>query len=173
MVVRRKFLLSLALAALIAALFAGPERIQEFFFPAPGVPGEQLEQLYARHARREIAAEAVLIERARIFGSAERTFGWQRRAMKNVGLANEMTYSRHYPLLEMVHEALGGDLVKTIAFFKQVDPLKPTAATVMQAERISDQQSIAFVRAYETVMAQTVKKLLADYTGKAATGQLK
>jgi len=34
----------------------------------------QAEQLYARHARREITMDAALNERARIFGNAERTF---------------------------------------------------------------------------------------------------
>ena len=121
---------------------------------------QQVEQLYARHTRNEIAAEAVLMQRARIFGSAERTFGWRRNAMNNVGLANEMTYSRHYPLLERVYEALEGDLAKTVAFFKRVDTLKPTAAAVMKQHRISDGKSAQFVRAYEAAVVQTIETAL-------------
>ena len=121
---------------------------------------QQVEQLYARHARNEIAGEAVLMQRARIFGSAERTFGWRRNAMNNVGLANEMTYSRHYPLLEQVYEALEGDLAKTVAFFKRVDTLKPTAAAVMKQHRVSDAKSAQFVRAYEAAVVQTIETAL-------------
>ena len=121
---------------------------------------QQVEQLYARHARNEIAGEAVLMQRARIFGSAERTFGWRRNAMNNVGLANEMTYSRHYPLLEQVYEALEGDLAKTVVFFKQVDKLKPTAVAVMKQHRISDGKSVQFVRAYESAVVQTIEAAL-------------
>ena len=133
----------------------------------------QVEQLYARHARQEIAAEAVLIERARIFGGAERTFGWKRQAMNNAGLANEMTYSRHYQRLEAAHERLGNDLQKTVAFFKQVDKLKPTRAAVMKQHRISDEKSVEFVRIYEAAVMETVDRLLANATGNAHPGGLK
>lgn len=94
---------------------------------------QQVEHLYARHARAEIAAEAALGERARLFSSAERTLDWKRRTMSNVGIANEMTYSRHYPLLETVYQTLGGDRAKTVAFFKQVDKQKPASARSRRA----------------------------------------
>ena len=121
---------------------------------------QQVEQLYARQARNEITPAMVMQERARIFGSAERTFGWKKNAMNNVGLANEMTYSRHYPLLERVHEALDGDLARTVAFFKQVDKLKPTPAAVLKQQRITDTKSAQFVRAYEAAVVQTIEAAL-------------
>ena len=71
-----------------------------------------------------------------------------------------MTYSRHYPLLEQVYEALEGDLAKTVVFFKQVDKLKPTAVAVMKQHRISDGKSVQFVRAYESAVVQTIEAAL-------------
>lgn len=133
----------------------------------------QVEQLYARHARGEMAAAAALIARVYLFGGAERTLGWRRRTMNNVGLANEMTYSRHYPLVERVYETLGQDMAQTVAFFKRVDRSKPAAAAVMAQQQISDPHSVRFVRAYETALAQVVEHLLADYSGTAATGRIK
>lgn len=133
----------------------------------------QVEQLYARHARGEMAAAAALIERAHLFGGAERTLGWRRRTMNNVGLANEMTYSRHYPLVEAAYQTLGQDLPQTVAFFKQVDRRKPTAAAVMAEQNLGNVSSAQFVRAYETAVAHTVQRLLADHAGTAAAGRIK
>ena len=127
----------------------------------------QVEELYAQHARHEISAEGVLKTRARIFGAAERTFGWKKNAMNNVGLANEMTYSRHYQQLERVHEALGNDLAKTVAFFKVVDKRKPAPASVMKQLRISDAISVQFVRAYETAVVDTIETTLNAMPGTA------
>ena len=134
---------------------------------------QQVEQLYVRHARLEIAMEAVQRERTRIFGSAERTFGWKRQAMNNVGLANEMTYSRHYPLLETVHASLGNDLHTTVAFFRQVDKLKPARAALMKRLRVADEKNIQFVRAYETAVVETIHSLLRDYSNASAPGRIK
>lgn len=133
----------------------------------------QVEQLYARHARGEITALAVLRDRARVFGGAERTFGWHRGTLNNVGLANEMTYSRHFPLIESVHEALGSDLAKTVAFFKSVDRAKPSAQDVLKAERVADRKSAQFVRAYEAAVADAVRRQLALEVGAAAVARLK
>jgi hypothetical protein len=133
----------------------------------------QIEQLYARRASGEITALAALRERARVFGGAERTFGWYRGTLNNVGLANEMTYSRHFPLIDSVHVALGDDLAKTVAFFKAVDRVKTTAESVLLAERISDRKSAHFVHAHEAVVAQTVRRELAREAGIAAAARLK
>ncbi len=134
---------------------------------------QQAEQLYARHARREVAMNVVLNERAQLFSSAERTFGWKRNAMNNVGLANEMTYSRHYPLLETVHETLGNDLAKTVAFFRQVDKLKPARAAVMKRLRISHEKSAQFVAGYEAAIVETIHSALRTHTGTTLPVQLK
>ena len=127
----------------------------------------QVEQLYAQHARNEISADVVLKTRARIFGAAERTFGWKKNAMNNVGLANEMTYSRHYSLLERAYEAMGGDLARTVAFFKAVDKRKPTPASVMKQLRLSDAKSAQFVRAYEAAVVRTIEVALKETSGAA------
>lgn len=132
----------------------------------------QAEALYARHARGEIAAAAVMIERARLFGAAERSLGWDRHTLNNVGMANDMTYSRHYPLQQRVHEALGGDLAQTVAFFKHVDRLKPPPAAVMTEQRIGDDKDLRFVVAYEAAVVAVVNRELAARRG-AAPGPLK
>jgi hypothetical protein len=134
---------------------------------------QQLEQLYARHARNEIMVDALRRERARIFSDAERTLAWKRGAMSNVGLASDMTYSRHYPLLETVHETLGRDLSKTVAFFKQVDKVKPTRTAVMKRHRITDEKSARFVRAYEAAVVETVENVLRSHAGTSAPGWIK
>jgi len=121
---------------------------------------QQVEQLYAQHARKEITADAALQFRARIFTNAERTLGWNKSAMNNVGLANEMTYSRHYPLLERVYEAMDGDLARTVAFFKSVDQRKPTPAQLKKQLRINDEKSVEFVRAYEAAIVRTIESML-------------
>lgn len=123
---------------------------------------EQLEQRYLRYARGELTAEALLRERAAILARAERTLRWKPGSLNNIGLASEMTYSRHYPLLERVHDALGGDMARTLAFFKAVDAAKPTAAEIMQRHRIASQESVEFLRLYEAAVIATIEKLLAE-----------
>jgi hypothetical protein len=133
----------------------------------------QVEALYARHARGDMATAAALLQRARVFGAAERSLGWHRRTLNNVGLANEMTYSRHYPLLERVVDALDGDLTRSVAFFKRADRSKPAPAAVMQVLRVADTKSLPFVRAYEAAVAAGVAQALADETGMAARRRIK
>ncbi len=125
---------------------------------------QQVEQLYARQSRSEIAADAALHERTRLLTGAERMLGWKRGTMNNVGLANEMTYSRHYPLLESVHQTLGNDIGRTVAFFRQVDKLKPTRAAVMKRLRVADEKNVAFVRAYEAAVVQTIESVLSAHS---------
>lgn len=81
-----------------------------------------------------------------------------------------MTYSRHYPLLEAVHETLGQDLSKTVAFFKQVDKVNPTRAAVMKRHRITDEKSARFVRANEAAVVETIENLLQAYIASAGAG---
>ncbi len=121
---------------------------------------QQVEQLYTRHARKEITVDAALQARARIFANAERTLGWHKSAMNNVGLANEMTYSRHYPLAERVYVAMDSDLARTVAFFKEVDKRKPTPAALKKQLRITDEKSVAFVRAQEAAIVRTIESML-------------
>lgn len=123
---------------------------------------EELAGHYTRYERREISSDALLKERARILSRAERALRWKRGSLNNVGMANEMTYSRHYPLFESVHDALGGDLGRTVAYFKRVDEIKPSPREVMKRHRIVSDQGLAYVRAYEAAIVETIEKTLAE-----------
>ena len=123
---------------------------------------EQLESVYARFSRREISREAVTAERAKIFGAAERTLAWPKGALNNVGIANDMTYSRHYPYLESVYVALDRDLARTVAFFRQVDRAKPSRAAVVKRLKLKDDKGLDFIRAYEAAVLETIEKELAS-----------
>jgi hypothetical protein len=123
---------------------------------------EQLAGRYELYVRGQLPARELLQERARILERAERTLHWKRGSLNNVGLANEMTYSRHYPFLEEVHAALGSDVGRTVAFFKRVDLAKPAPRDVMKRHGIDWQEGVEFLRAYEAEVVKTVEKLLAE-----------
>jgi hypothetical protein len=123
---------------------------------------EQLAGHYARYEQKEMSVEALLKERARVFGRAERVLAWRRGSLNNVGMANEMTYSRHYPLLESVYDALGRDLARTVAFFRRVDTIKPSQNEVMKKHGIADKDEVDFIRAYEAEIVGTIEKALAE-----------
>ncbi len=121
---------------------------------------EQLATLYARHERTEISSDVLLRERAAIFNKAERALAWDQGELNNVGIANEMTYSRHYPFLESVFEALGRDLARTVEFFRHVDQIKPSSAAVRKRHRLATEDSVEFIRAYEAAVVETIRKAL-------------
>jgi predicted small lipoprotein YifL len=125
---------------------------------------EQLAGYYARYDRKELSAEALMKERALVFGKAERALAWRRGTVNNVGMANEMTYSRHFPLCERVHEALGRDLARTVEFFRRVDRAKPSPEEVMKRHRITSKESVGFIRAYEAEVVKTTEAMLAKAT---------
>jgi hypothetical protein len=125
---------------------------------------EQLAARYALYAAGQLTAEALLKERARILDRAERELRWKRGSLNNVGLANEMTYSRHYPLIEDAHAALGSNLARTLAFFKRVDAATPAPQVIMKRYKIRSQQSVEFLRAYEAEVVKITEKLLAAET---------
>ncbi len=122
----------------------------------------QLAELYARHARGELRPEPFLQERDAVLAAATKSLGWTHGEAGPIRLANDMTYSRHYPLVERVHDALGRDLARTVAFFKRVDAEKPTAAAILKQARARDEQSLAFIRAYESAVVQVVERTLAQ-----------
>jgi hypothetical protein len=122
---------------------------------------EELEQRYLAYARGQLSTEVLLKDRARILARAERQLRWKRGSLNNVGLANEMTYSRHYPYLEEVHAALGSDIARTMAFFKRVDKAKPTAREIMKRLRLKSETGVEFLRAYEAEVVRVVERLLA------------
>ncbi len=122
---------------------------------------EELEQRYLAYARGQLSTEVLLQDRARILARAERQLRWKRGSLNNVGLANEMTYSRHYPYLEEVHAALGSDIARTMAFFKRVDKAKPTARGIMKRLRLKSETGVEFLRAYEAEVVKTIAAELA------------
>lgn len=121
---------------------------------------ERLAALYDRHERAVLPAPALLKERARIFRSAEKQLAWPRGSMNNVWIANAMTYSRHYALAERVLGTLGGDLERTVAFFRHVDKVKPAPAEIVVRYELAGDGSVAFVRAYETAVVETIEREL-------------
>ena len=121
----------------------------------------QLEALYARYGRGEISPDVLLRERAVIFRNAAKPLAWTKGELNNVGIANDMTYSRHYPLMESVFDALGRDVARTVAFFRQVDGIKPEPEAFMKRHRLK-RGSVEFIRAYEAAVAETIRKALAD-----------
>lgn len=123
---------------------------------------EQLEKLYGRYNRRELTAEALLAERAVIIEAAERSLRQERGSLNNVGLANDMTYSRHFPYLEGVFLALGRDLARTVAFFRKVDALKPTREGVRKQLRLKKGQELELIRAYEEAVLAAIRRELAS-----------
>jgi len=123
---------------------------------------EQLEQLYRRYDRGDLAGEALLAERARLFAVAERLLGQERGSLNNVGIANDMTYSRHFPELEGVFLALGRDLRRTVLFFRKVDAIKPSRESVMRQRKLRKHQEIELIRAYEAAVLETIRKSLAE-----------
>ena len=126
---------------------------------------EQLARLYARYERREIPPEVLLRERAAIFRNAQQPLAWTKGELNNVSIANHMTYSRHYPFLESVFNALGRDLAQTVALFKHVDKIKPSSAAVMQQHRIAEASSVEYLRANEAAVVETIRKALVDAHG--------
>ena len=122
---------------------------------------EQLEPIYARYSRKEISRQAFIEGRAKIFAAAERTLAWPKGALNNVGIANDMTYSRHYPYLESVYVALDRDLARTVAFFRQVDRAKPPRAAAVKRLKLKDDKGLDFIRAYEAAVLETIEKELA------------
>jgi len=123
---------------------------------------EQLEKLYGRYGRKEVSAEELLRERAALFRQAERALAWSRGALNNVGLANDMTYSRYYPFIESVYDTLGRDLERTVALFKRVDEIKPSRQAVMKRNRIADEHGAELLRVYEAEVVKTIEKALAE-----------
>lgn len=117
------------------------------------------EALYARYARKEIPADALAQERERLYRGNERKLEWRRGMLNNVALASNVTYSRHYPFLEGVHDALGGDLARTVEFFRRVDREKPARAAFLKQMKLKDERDIAFVRAYEAAVVATIRRV--------------
>jgi hypothetical protein len=129
---------------------------------------EQLASIYARHQRKEISPEALLREREVVFDKATRALALKKGDLNNVIIATDMTYSRHYPFLERVFDALGRDLARTVAFFRHVDKVKPARPAVLQRSGVTTEGSVEAVRAYEAAVLETIRKALSETTAAAA-----
>jgi hypothetical protein len=123
---------------------------------------ERVAAVYAHHAPVNTSSNAFLRERIRIFRRMERELGWSRTSMNNVSIANAMTYTRHYPSFERVFDALGGDLQRSVLFFRSVDAAKPSAADVIARHGLQDDRGVDFLRAYEAAIVQAAQKALAE-----------
>jgi hypothetical protein len=122
---------------------------------------DQLELLYARHARNDVSTDGLLRQRAWILAKAGWSMSWKYGPLNNVIIASHMTYSRHYAFLESVLDAHHGDLARTVAFFRNVDRMKPSPEAVMQRRGIASGKSVEFIRAYEETVIETVRNALA------------
>jgi len=127
---------------------------------------EQLAAHYARYQREEISRDALMLERAAVLSRARRPLGWKRGELNNVGLAFDMTYSRHYPYLEGVFDALGRDLERMVAFFRLVDELKPSREAVVKRYGLDADDGVEFIRAYEDEIVKTIESALAQARGR-------
>jgi hypothetical protein len=91
--------------------------------------------------------------------------------MNNVLLANAMTYSRHYPFVEEVFDALGRDVARMVAFFRAVDAARPKPEEVMRARGLTSAESVDYLRAHEGSVVETARKLLGDRYAVSASRQ--
>jgi len=107
----------------------------------------------ARRPGREGDAQA-LAARAPVFAQAEQTLGLAAGAMNNVLLANYMTYSRHFPVLERIYEALGGDIRRMIAFFREVDEAQPDPEVLFARLRLEPNDRVGQLRAQEEAILE-------------------
>jgi hypothetical protein len=117
----------------------------------------RLAVLYARYGRKELSAQALLRERDAVLRLAERVLAREAGSLNNVSIATDMTYDRHYPLFVSIHGLLGSDLARTVHFFKVVDARKPDTDQVMKQKRLRNEDSVAFVRAYEAAVIETIR----------------
>jgi hypothetical protein len=123
---------------------------------------ERIAALYRRFERGEISHDSLLQVRARLLARAEQALDFPRGQLNNLGLANYMTYSRHYPLLARVIDASGADLAGTVEFFRLVDARKPSAEALMKQLGVSDRKDVRFLQAYEAAIIQVTLRLAAE-----------
>jgi hypothetical protein len=80
--------------------------------------------------------------------------------MNNVLLANSMTYSRHYPFVEEVFAALGRDVARFVAFFREVDASRPRSEEILRHAGLKTAESVDYLRAYEKSVVESARELL-------------
>jgi hypothetical protein len=133
---------------------------------------EELATLYAANGKLAAgSARDVLGKRAEILKRASRALGWDSAEMSNVLLANSMTYSRHYPFVEEVFAALGGDVARMVSFFREVDARRLKPGEVMRRHGLATAGSVEYLRAYEGSVVETARRLLGRGTGPSLSGE--
>lgn len=120
---------------------------------------QRIEGLYQRFERGEISHANLLQLRSREFARAERELNIETGQLNNIGLANFMTYSRHYPALERIAEAWRDDLAGMIQFFRLVDARKPPREELLKQLALSDEKHADFLRAYEAAVLDVARRL--------------
>lgn len=120
---------------------------------------ERVAVLYQRFGRGEISHANLLELRAREFARAERDLGFEAGQLNNIGLANIMTYSRHYPALERIADAWRSDLAGMIRFFRLADARKPAKEDVMRRSGTTHEKDAHFLRAYEMAVLDAMRAL--------------
>jgi len=121
----------------------------------------RIDALYARHRRGEIDTGTLLRERSDLFTAAAQPLAFGRNQLNTISLANNMTYSRYYPQLEAAHDALGGNLARTVAFIRRIDAGKPSTALVRKQNQLDGTESVVFLRAYENAILGAIRAELA------------
>lgn len=121
---------------------------------------QQVGALCERRRRSKLADEPVLRERAALFAEAEAAFRYPPGSVSNVMLANKMTYESHYRALENILDALGSDLGRLVAFFREVDTLAPDADDRPRRRLTGKPYALVLIRAQETRVLETAASLL-------------
>lgn len=120
---------------------------------------EELAALYAANTKLAAGSERnVTRKRADILKRAGRALGWGDGEMNNVLLANAMTYSRHYPFVAELFDALGRDVARMVALFREVDAARPTSDEVMRRHALKSTESVDYLRAHEASVVDTVRE---------------
>jgi hypothetical protein len=120
---------------------------------------EEVAALYAQRERAMTSEETLLREREDLFRQAERRLARPEGALNNVWLATMITYSRHYRLMQRTLHAFDGDLAQTVGFFRRLDAAQ-TEVFHPVAHGCPGNPTVAFVRAYETAIADVIERSL-------------
>lgn len=120
---------------------------------------KRIEALYRRFERGEISHASLLDLRSREFARAERELKLEPGQLNNIGLANYMTYSRHYPALARIADAWRDDLPGMIQFFRMADARKPPKEVFLKRSGTTDEKNAQFLRIYEAAVLDSIRTL--------------
>ena len=121
---------------------------------------ERLATLYVRYGRNEISQDVLLRERAAIFRNAMNALRRSEGQLNNLSIANQMTYSRHYPVMESAYDTLGRDVGRTVAFFREVDRIKPSTGDILKRLGTTDEAGVEFIRGRESALVEVIRNAI-------------